>query len=172
MSVFECIWMYVSVCECILSVTSVFVCIWVYVSVMKVFDFFYCLWILWVYLSVFECIWVYLGVFECMWLYLSVFECMWVLVYFSVLEYIRVYSSVFECMLVMYSRSVLSGSVSTWSSNVWKSILSLWEWAQEWDFHFSSFHCWWQSFSRTCSWNTLKYTHVFECIWVYVSDLF
>jgi len=35
-------------------------------------------------------------------------------------ECIRVYSSVFECMLVMYSRSVLSGSVSTWSSNVWK----------------------------------------------------
>jgi len=90
----------------------------------------------------------------------SVFECMWVLwVYLSVLEYIRVYSSVFECMLVMYSRSVLSGSVSTWSSNVWKSILSLWEWAQERDFRSSSSLCWWQSFSRTCSWNTLKYTH-------------
>ena len=85
---------------------------------------------------------------------------MWVLwVYLSVLDYIRVYSSAFECMLVMYSRSVLSGSVSTWSSNVWKSILSLWEWAPERYFRSSFSLCWWQSFSRTCSWNTLKYTH-------------
>ena len=83
-------------------------------------------------------------------MYVNVCECY---------ECIRVYSSVFECMLVMYSRSVLSGSVSTLSSNVWKSILSLWEWAQERDFHSSSSLCWWQSFSRTCSLNTLKYTH-------------
>ena len=83
MSVFECIWMYVSVCECILSVTSVFVCIWVYVSVMKVFYFI----LLPVnFTSVFEHIWMYLSVFGCIRVYVTVFECTWVNVSVGVFE--------------------------------------------------------------------------------------
>ena len=54
MSVYECICVYLNVCDCY----EVFDCIWLPVNVISVFEH------IWMYLSVFECMWVLVYVFK------------------------------------------------------------------------------------------------------------
>ena len=72
-SVYECIWVNLSVNTYIHlhSNTLKYTQIHSNTHITFTYSVFECMWVFWVYLSVFECIWVYLSVFEGIWVYVS-----------------------------------------------------------------------------------------------------